>query len=185
MLKRETHNEHLTIEKVVNFSVIISCSENYTKLLKTFLGFYLPIEARLNDFSSELSRLDLSLNEIVQSEKLDSDLKTLNGEDSPEIIKVCSDLPELENISQVMGLLYVLEGSHLGGQFIYKNIHFKDNNIDKALLKFHQGHGVKTGERWKNFLNVINLYPELDHQQVVASAKETFVKLNKWLVEND
>lgn len=182
LLKTETHNEHLALEKVVNFSLITSCSQSYARLLTSLLGFYLPIESCLKQFADDLNRCDLPLKDICQSEKLESDLNLLTNKRIA--VEQCADLPKLENLSQVLGLLYVLEGSHLGGQYIFKHISFTDRQFDKTLLSFHQGHEDKTSERWKLFTSVLNTHPGLNSAEVVQTAKDTFNKLNTWMVKN-
>lgn len=59
-----------------------------------------------------------------------------------------------------LGILYVVEGSSLGGRFILKNIEtIKGLDEGKGVLYF-TGYGNKTGSHWKSFLNALTEYQE-------------------------
>lgn len=59
-----------------------------------------------------------------------------------------------------LGILYVMEGSTLGGRFILKNIS-TISGLDKGLgISYFQGYGEKTGSYWKTFLGYMSEYEE-------------------------
>jgi heme oxygenase len=48
-----------------------------------------------------------------------NDISKLKGNHT---LDICSNIPAITNVCQAIGALYVLEGSTLGGRFIYRNI---------------------------------------------------------------
>lgn len=185
LIKEQTCEEHKAIESLVDFKLITSSSVAYKKFLTNLLGFYLPVEPHFDFFEEEFTRMDLNLKGIKKTAWLKDDLRYLDvNEYELTHIPQCSQIPSMKSISEVLGVLYVLEGSNLGGQLIYQHIKFLDADKDKSLLKFHFGYGKETGLRWRYFLNILESNKDLDVQVVVQSAKDTFVKLREWFEKN-
>ncbi len=68
-----------------------------------------------------------------------------------------------------LGLLYVTEGSVLGGQYILK--HVKKTLGEDAPVAFLNVYGEKTGSTWKRFLDALNHYAATageDQQQEIT-----------------
>lgn len=59
-----------------------------------------------------------------------------------------------------LGVLYVIEGSSLGGRFILKNIVTNPQLSNNQGVSYFTGYGDKTGSFWKNFLNVLSEYEQ-------------------------
>ncbi|UUF12857.1 MULTISPECIES: biliverdin-producing heme oxygenase [Flavobacterium] len=59
-----------------------------------------------------------------------------------------------------LGVLYVIEGSSLGGRFILKNIVLNPQLSNDLGVSYFKGYGDKTGSYWKNFLNVLAEYEQ-------------------------
>lgn len=57
-----------------------------------------------------------------------------------------------------LGILYVIEGSTLGGRFILKNITTIPGLDSGKGVSFFNGYGDKTGSYWKSFLNKLSEY---------------------------
>jgi heme oxygenase len=67
-----------------------------------------------------------------------------------------SSLPEFptpENSAEALGMLYVLEGSTLGGHVILRTL--RSAGVDCASLAFLDPYGSDTGRRWRDFLIVL------------------------------
>lgn len=58
-----------------------------------------------------------------------------------------------------LGVMYVVEGSSLGGRFILKNI-CENLNLDEQGTQYFSGYGNKTGSYWKHFLNAMSAFEE-------------------------
>ncbi len=61
--------------------------------------------------------------------------------------------PALRSVAEALGLLYVLEGSSLGGRLILR--HLARLGIDLAGLRFLDPYGAAAGERWTGFISVL------------------------------
>lgn len=58
------------------------------------------------------------------------------------------------SIGEALGLMYVLEGSTLGGRAIRREVEARGG--DMAGLGFLDPYGARTGERWRSFLAVLD-----------------------------
>jgi len=80
-----------------------------------------------------------------------------------------------------LGGMYVLEGSVLGGAFIYK--HLQTALGIEALAgkaKYFTVYGSQTGSQWKNFLQAFCLASSGVEEDVIKSASLTFSILHHW-----
>jgi len=91
----------------------------------------------------------------------------------------CPVLPPLTTPAQALGVLYVLEGSTLGGQVIARQ-------LEKAGLgaarRYFTAYGALTGPRWQTTCRLLTeaATPE-NENEIVASAQRTFADLGAWL----
>ncbi len=78
-----------------------------------------------------------------------------------------------------LGILYVTEGSVLGGQYILKNV--KKNLGEGAPGAFLNVYGEKTGSTWKAFLETLNAYAakasEEEKQEMTEGALYAFKRV--------
>ena len=59
---------------------------------------------------------------------------------------------KVSNAAQAMGIMYVLEGSTLGGKFLYKHINETLGLDEENGASYFWGYGQQTGLRWKTFI---------------------------------
>jgi heme oxygenase len=84
-----------------------------------------------------------------------------------------------------LGGMYVLEGSILGGAFIYK--HLQATLGVEAIAgkaKYFTAYGTETGSRWKGFLQVFGIASSDVEEEVIKSASQTFSILHHWFDNN-
>lgn len=62
--------------------------------------------------------------------------------------------PRPASRAEALGLLYVLEGSTLGGRLILRAL--AERGVDDATLAFLDPYGAMTGARWRAFLTVLD-----------------------------
>jgi heme oxygenase (biliverdin-IX-beta and delta-forming) len=177
---------HEEIEAKIDIFSRVRTIEDYQTLLLRLLAFYTPIEQALDKYSLELGTLGI-WQDRRKTTLLTQDLEYFKIPSS--LIQECphSNLPTLFNLSQAIGCLYVLEGSTLGGQYIYK--HFRNLfNMTEAQggLAYYKGYGQSTRKMWTAFCNSLNRYSERlkdpsDRLVVLASAKQTFERFGTWL----
>ena len=93
-------------------------------------------------------------------------------------LPLCPALPPLHTWPQLLGAMYVLEGSTLGGQVIARQ-------LAKAAIParvYFSGYAERTGPMWKSFCLLLEqaVTPE-NEDEVVASAGRTFQCLDAWI----
>ncbi|RYZ79234.1 MAG: biliverdin-producing heme oxygenase, partial [Proteobacteria bacterium] len=76
---------------------------------------------------------------------------------------------------------YVVEGSALGGRFIFKNIEAALGFTDEHGARYFAGYGNKTGSHWKGFLNAFTSYIIENNAQddAIAGANFAFSRIHK------
>lgn len=75
-----------------------------------------------------------------------------------------------------LGILYVIEGSSLGGRFILNHISAALGFDAENGARYFAGYGNKTGQMWKNFLETVTSY-EAGHDcgaAIIAGADYAF-----------
>ena len=178
-LKSYTGSPHASLEKLLIGKLRkISSNNDYARILELMYGYYHPIESRIETLlgEREFSR---------KAEWIIDDLHILgNGFHTPQI---CIDIPQITNTAQAFGALYVLEGSTLGGVHIAGMIAKKLTFPGPAPLRFFEGYGTETKQRWETFCTVLNekQFNEAEKEQVLTTAAQTFMLFEKWIRENE
>lgn len=139
---------------------------DYTKLLVRLSGFYRVFEAAAHVGHE-------------RSHWLAMDLETMGGVPSSRSAQRCPGMPQLDSAERVLGALYVVEGSALGGR-----------GLDRLLgvgepsgRRFFEGRGQATGAAWRDFLgrlDSVSAAPTVRAASIDA-ALETFAVFEAWL----
>ena len=94
---------------------------------------------------------------------------------------VAPKLPFTEKMPQMseafaLGVMYVIEGSTLGGRVILKNIQPALQLSEDNGATYFAGYRADTGPAWQRFLQVLTSYPnsEADEQEIIAGADFAF-----------
>jgi heme oxygenase len=93
----------------------------------------------------------------------------------------CGDLPNLRGSdSYALGVLYVIEGSQLGGRFMAKRFAHAFPDRDFVYLA---GYGDETGALWKSFLDFMTaqLATRAQADEAARGACDAFDTLGRWL----
>ncbi len=185
-LKAETAAEHRRLEDRLNMAQALETREGYQRLLAGFYGMYEPLEDLLGQGLEDVG-LDAELGWEAQRLKvplLYQDLQAL-GASAEEIAALprCDDLPALATKADILGCLYVVEGSTLGGQVISKMIRARLNLGPEDGAAFFSGYGSATGERWRQVCGVLEAHTtdEAAATETINSAKSTFEAFERWL----
>ena len=119
------------------------------------------------------------LNERNKTFLLEEDLKVLG------FSKTKSQKP-FENADSMspafaMGVLYVIEGSSLGGRVILKNIHTALGHTEEKGASYFAGYGNQTGSKWKSFLNALTTYEAQtnNEEEIIAGAEYAFTTIGR------
>lgn len=141
-----------------------------SRMLEKMHGFLLPYEAclRQHHFAPawEIERRQ-------RAHLIAEDLGPAVAE-----LPICGALPPLDTEAQVLGALYVLEGSTLGGQVIARQL----AKAGVPLQAYFRGNGDATGPLWKSFCQLLTDAATDDNSpEIVESARLTFQQLDAWL----
>jgi heme oxygenase len=182
-IRNKTAENHIRLEQssiLLPFSKGILTRDNYILILQRFYGFFYPLESALLALPVDTYLPDYDSRRKATS--LTNDLIHLLGEDftSPAL---CSHLPAVENISQAMGCLYVMEGSTLGGKMIYKRVQQQLGLDYTSGASFFYGYGTETGHKWKYFQQALTSFSSTyqTDQQIIKTANDTFARFKNWL----
>jgi heme oxygenase len=138
--------------------------------LAKMYGFLVPYEARLRQQElgpeweiATRQRAHLILDDLQQP---------------ATALKICDDMPPMVSWPELLGTMYVMEGSTLGGQVIARQL----AKADIPLRNYFSGYGERTGPLWKAFCQLLTQEATAENQaEIVQSASLTFQKLSVWL----
>jgi heme oxygenase len=172
---------HLDIEHELNLLDPQLSIRRYQRILEILHGFYLPLENALHAFADERPLHGVALRN--RTALLRRDLLSL-GMTAMEVARLprCKDLPDVRNLENWAGTVYVLEGADLGGRVIAPVIceRFK---LDKEKgVAFFSGEERDANVRWKSFLGWLEALAVSGGRAdaMIASACSTFRSLVNW-----
>ena len=176
-LKEATKVNHQLLErKLVGKMRAIRSADDYNSLLAVFYQYFAGLEKLI------AGQLDQSLipdyNSRRKSAALAADLIDLGA--IVPCIATGSELPAIDNHGQALGALYVIEGSTLGGQIISNMIKKQLPSTGGHGLTFFDGYGEKTADMWERFKSFIDQEENLEGDEVIAVANETFLKFSDY-----
>lgn len=167
LLRNATHKQHV---KLNHHPMLISLMQpayplvRYLQLLNAYFYIYKIFEDKITSFLeaeictfSYASRYKLPW---LQQSLATFHESTLSLNDTPPMQIT---LPAIENLGQLIGVLYVIEGSTLGGQHIAKYLSNSFGYLGDDGVRFFEGYGEKTSSNWQEFLlfaDSISHHPE-------------------------
>jgi len=181
-LRSETSERHAALEHQLPLVDPRLSRDGYRTILEGFFGYYAPLEVQLSG-ASVWAELEFDFAARQKVPELEKDLVLL-GSTAEELTRLpqCAELPELETIPQILGCLYVIEGSTLGGQVITRHLQANLGITPETGGAFFAGYGAKTGARWQAFGAMITAAARFGGEDdIVASANRTFETLELWL----
>lgn len=142
--------------------------------LARMYGFMQPYEDTLRQHAADFGP-DWQLEQRYRAPFILEDLVRLGH---PAVPPPCPTLPPLHTRAQLLGAMYVMEGSTLGGQVIARHL----AAADIAGRTFFAGRAERTGPLWKQFTQLLEAAAgTVDADAIVASAILTFQTLAAWL----
>ena len=178
-LRLETAYDHASVEELMPLMDAELRFETYVRVLLQFQPFVAAWESCLlshpdrpsDEFIADRNRLPL----IVQ------DLAILSAGNFRT--RKCQ-LPKFEGRARLMGAMYVVEGSRLGGQIIARHV--------ENILAFSPGHGTRyfrgfgdrTGPMWRQLLGLMSLgFTDEETSEVIVGAKQMFSAFRDWMAQ--
>jgi heme oxygenase (biliverdin-IX-beta and delta-forming) len=146
-LRAQTRGPHEALEADLDIFSHLASAAGRLRLTRLFHGLHAGAEAVLTPWLSAVPGLDYEARR--RRPVLDRDLAHF-GEPTPP---PCP-LARPRSRAEALGLLYVLEGSTLGGQVIRKRLLSQGAGLDG--VSFLDPYGAETGPRWKAFLSVLD-----------------------------
>lgn len=170
-IKEATKTPHQEVEKKVVLRIKSIRSEaDYADLLKHFYAYFNAVEQAVAPYITSAVLPDLA--ERRNSSYIKKDIEDLGHtiDDLP-----AATAPEVTNVAQAMGALYVLEGSIMGGPYIVQML--QKAGLNKGF-SFFSGYGETSGSKWGAFTAVLNSVAkgEEEENQVVQAAHQTFAR---------
>jgi len=93
-----------------------------------------------------------------------------------------AEIPELNDTASLLGAMYVMEGSTLGGQLIARHVEQHLPLATHRGVEFFRGHREQTGPMWKEFCEILRTrVPDTQGEIVIRSAKEMFATFGSWM----
>jgi len=144
------------------------------RFLSRIYGFLQPYETQLRHHAAAFGP-EWQLAQRYRAPLILTDLARIGITTEPPL---CPTLPPLHTLAQLLGAMYVLEGSTLGGQVIKRQL----AKADIPLQAYFTGYAERTGPMWKSFCQLLTeaTQPE-DQAAVVQSAVLTFQTLHEWI----
>jgi heme oxygenase len=91
-------------------------------------------------------------------------------------------LPELRDAASLLGAMYVMEGSTVGGQLIAGHVELVLGLTAGQGNAYFRGHNERTGQLWKEFCDVLRTkVPDSETDAVIAAAKAMFGVFGSWM----
>ncbi|MDX2152207.1 MAG: biliverdin-producing heme oxygenase [Bryobacteraceae bacterium] len=184
-LRSGTRDLHERVEAAVDWSGSSSSLPRYVSLLRKMLGFHKPVE-RLVAGQEELLAALPDIGQRQRVPLLERDLRALGA--GAAGIEECRELPPVQPVAAGLGVLYVLEGSTLGGQVLARMARERLGVGEENGGSFFLGYGARTGEMWKRLTETITAHwherPD-EGRLMVGAARDTFSCFEKWLQTGD
>jgi heme oxygenase (biliverdin-IX-beta and delta-forming) len=178
-LKQQTENEHRAVEAAFP---LMHEELNVTQYIGCLLQMYGMVSA-WEEESLKVAPDWIRPQLVARKRKnmLERDLAWFGAESRDTVRPV---LPEMKDQPSLLGAMYVMEGSTLGGQLIarqlQKTLHLSEGNGDA----YFRGHGDQTGAMWREFCEVLKMrVTEAETESVVRSAKAMFVTYRSWMLQ--
>lgn len=174
-LKQNTAEYHNAAEKLFNSERIFNKTftlEDYKKIIHSNYLMLLHSEDKIFNSLSQRFSEKLQLNLRRKLPLIQKDLKSLSLENKDAI-----HVLEIENEHEALGMLYVIEGSTLGGNVIAKQLS-KTEGFDDITFHFFGCYQENTGFMWKNFKEVLDseVHQE-NYDEVLSGAQKLYTLL--------
>ena len=143
--------------------------------LTKMYGFLAPYETAVRQRAAEFAPAW----EMPERQRAHLILEDLARPAAAPDLPLCHAMPPLRTRLQLLGVMYVLEGSTLGGQVITRQL----AQAGIPLRAYFTGYGARTGPRWKTFCQLLTEAAPAgpDQDEIVASAALTFQRLDQWI----
>jgi heme oxygenase len=177
--RHERLHQHPLLEPILSGRVSL---RQYVGILEAFYGIYQPLEERVRE-AAGLLHYSLHSGRLGHAGRLKCDLAYF-GYTPLALAQLhrCMHLPEYSSIAALLGCLYVIEGSMLGGRVIARHVKQTLGLTEQDGCRFFSSYGTKTDAYWTLLcreLHAHRLDGEARHTAVRA-ANALFAAFERW-----
>jgi heme oxygenase len=180
-LRESTQKAHRSVEKQVPLMSKQLNLTGYIHYLNRVLGYHHALEQTLEQrHPGLLQQLQIAL----RTPLLIQDLNDLHIGTDPWPAAPDS-LPDMSTLAQAAGVLYVFEGSSLGGQVISAHLQ-KKLSLNGQGTGYLLPYGDNPYPHWREFQNFLQMTASTpSHEdEIITSAIDTFTHFEQWLQQN-
>ncbi|RCS41172.1 hypothetical protein DTL42_21615 [Bremerella cremea] len=182
LLKTETSELHTAVEQSIDWSGWLKTIPQYEQFLIRMVSFLPEVDQRLDqllavpeDWFRKRRKGEWALSDLCALR--DSDLHA--GSEEPAIAPSAdtSQFTWIADAPTAAGVLYVLEGSTMGGQQLCHLVRNSFPAEAEVPLKYLNGYGTNTRSRWQQTKAWLDQFLEAtaDQAKAVDAAKKMFV----------
>jgi heme oxygenase (biliverdin-IX-beta and delta-forming) len=182
-LREATQRLHQELERAIDIENQISSHRRYAAYLTRLWLLYSSTEDALRSIDFRPLGFDYRMQR--RSQLIENDLSTF-GFDSAAL----RDVPRLHApvgnaIESALGCVYVLEGSALGARALASRVEARLGLSKSHGASFFCGYGEEGRSIWRPLLASLDAIDPYSPQaeQVIESAKDTFLFFQRWLPE--
>jgi heme oxygenase len=175
-LKLETALDHSRAEAALNVMSPNLDRTAYIAILRSLFGFVKGWEVWAESISSK------GLADEVASRRRSSLLAADLGFFSSSLPQSLYGGPGLpfDDSAQILGAMYVVEGSTLGGQYIARHVERLFSLVPGQGNLYFRGYGDRTGEMWRGVKTLLEQVPASEEGKVLRGAKRLFADFAEW-----
>lgn len=181
ILKQQTRDVHLDLEKeFIRELKKINSKEKYIAFLSLLYGFYHGLEE-----SMDLPVSVMDIPHMSRRRKAGWLLKDINALGGAHV-QNHSFSNTFDTPAEVIGALYVAEGSTLGGTVIAGMLSRHDFLHGNMGLSFFRGYESDTMVMWQSFQQFLNSEAATNyaHSEVITGAIKTFTSFKHWIQQH-
>ena len=182
-LKQDTADLHQQVEDRFRILDPTLTRQGYVQKLERLLGLHQPLEALIEPWGDGLA---IDWDARRKTHLLRADLEFL-GRTPAEIAQLprCEALPTIDDLGAVLGCLYVLEGSTLGGRMIAGHLAQHLGIVAGQGASFFSSYGEALMPRWRSFQQrLAELATSAAMEDRIAeSARATFTSFGNWMAD--
>jgi heme oxygenase len=178
-LRSETAVLHRELENLKLSKIIVSDQITREAYIHYLVCIYPFVKSCEEQFFAILAAYLPDVRLRKKSILIEKDLQLLHPSWIPPVMQGLSET----SLDKAFGGMYVMEGSTLGGKFIYSNM------VDRLSLdaahgaSYFYGYGADTGKMWTTFLSVLCHYAATtgNESEIIAGACEKFEEVYRLL----
>ena len=183
-LRQQTKESHNHLEENYFSKAILEPTVSLANYQTYIAKLYGVVSACENDVFPAVAML---LNDVDKRHK--SDLIRNDLQNTGLASTLIKNLPvhhfTFSSTAEALGIMYVLEGSTLGGKILYKHINSVLGFNAENGASYFWGYGPPTGTFWKTFITLLAAYAVEKNceKEIISSAIQTFMTIDHWLNE--